>query len=78
MTDEEIRIALGDIKLELQALYADLEIEGPVVQMQQRKGPSGGKGHGGRTNRNFVPGGDGIPDEDCDLDDDVLEDGDTV
>ena len=78
MTDEEIRIALDDIKLELQALYADLGIEGPVVQMQQRKGQSQGKGRGGRANEDFVPGGDGIPDEDCDLGDDVLEDGDTV
>ena len=40
MTDDEIRIALDEIKLELQALYEELGIEGPIVQTQPRNGPT--------------------------------------
>lgn len=78
MTDEEIKVALAEVKLELQALYTELGIEGPIVQTRQRRGPSQGKGKGGRANNDFIPSGDGIPDEDC-LPDDVLPtEGDVV
>lgn len=78
MTDEEIRFALDEFKLELQALYAELGIEGPIVQTQTRRGPSEGRGKGGRMNEDFIPNGDGIPDEDCVPDDVVPTDDDTV
>jgi hypothetical protein len=79
MTDEEIMVALGEIKLELQALYAELGIEGPIVQTRQRRGQTEGRGKGGgRMNDDFIPNGDGIPDEDCDLDETVPTEDDQV
>ena len=77
MTDEEILEALDQIKLELHELYLELGIEGPAVQSQMRQRQGGNGGKGGNRDENFVPNGDGIPDETCPLDD-VDESGDTA
>ena len=66
MSDEEIIAALDLVKLELQDLYTELGIEGPLVQSQsqKRQGQSETKGKRG-SREDFVPSGDGVPDEDC-------------
>ena len=71
MTDEEILLALQDIKVELDALRTELGIE-PIqdriqAKIQQRTNQAGRKGN--HWNEEFVPNGDGTQDGDCPLDD---------
>lgn len=70
MTDEEIELALQEIKVELDALREELGIYAP--QMQQRSH------HGRHWNEDFVPNGDGERgyDGDCPMDDDEVIDPD--
>lgn len=72
MTDEEIELALIEVKAELHDLYTELGIEGPVVQTQTRQGNRGTNGKRGQR-EDFIPNGDGIPDEDCLTDDEVID-----
>ncbi|MBN2605466.1 MAG: hypothetical protein JXR62_06575 [Bacilli bacterium] len=75
MTDEEITVAIAEARASLQALYADLGIDGPATQVQARVGRDGEKGKGGFQGKgrdeNFVPNGDGLQDGTC-LDDEVV------
>jgi len=71
MTDEEIQAALQDIKVELDALRAELGIEAVQERIQaktQQRTQSKGRS-GNHWNEDFVPSGDGVPNEDCPLDD---------
>lgn len=77
MTDEEIHIALDDIRLELHELYTELGIEGPIVQTQVRTRQGNRHGRGGHANEDFIPNGDGPRDGICPLDE-VDEPGDTA
>ena len=68
MTDEEIAVALQDVKAELEALRTELGIEAPLTQSRVR----GGK----KWNSEFVPGSgnNGSYDGDCPVDDTVTDD----
>jgi len=44
MTDEEITVALQEVKAELHALYEELGIDGPMVQTHTRTQTRNGKG----------------------------------
>lgn len=68
MTDEEIAVALQEVKAELEALRVELGIEAPLVQSRVR----GGK----HWNSDFTPngGGTGEYDGDCPLDEPVTDD----
>ena len=84
MTDDEVRLALDEIKLQLHDLYTELGIEGPMVQTRERFGGQGGRGgqgghhgQGGRSeDGNFQRGG-GLHDGTC-IEDEVIESDDAA
>lgn len=70
MTDEEIEAALVLVKAELNALYTELGIEGPMTQTKTQSRFRKGK----KYNEDFVPNNDNLPVED----NPVIKTGDTV
>jgi hypothetical protein len=74
MTDDEVRAALDEIRVQLHDLYTVLEIEGPMVQTQarQRIGQGGQGGQHGRSEDGTFPRGDGSRDGTC-IEDEVTE-----
>jgi hypothetical protein len=71
MTDEEITLALQEVKAELHALYEELGIDGPMVQTQTRTQTRKGKG-GANAVRTQSQLGD--QDGDCNLEEPVNTD----
>jgi len=72
MTDEEARLALDEIKLQLHDLYTELGIEGPMIQTQERQGIGQG-GQRGRSEDGTFQNGDGLRDGSC-FEDEVVPD----